>query len=133
MKTTYVCEYCGKQADNPDAIWECEASHVTNFNCYELEPEMRKRYQYKPGGALPERIVVGETRWKAESEPEYHCYVYKYVGDVSPAEMETILKERDERKAQEEAWHAQWRAERERRKAEQEAKAEQEVQATDVW
>ena len=44
-------------------------------------------------------------------------YVYKLVGEVSPAEQEKILKENAERAEQERIAREQWWAEREAKKA----------------
>ena len=122
MKNLYVCDHCGQTYEDYNLCYECEQSHVENFDDYALEPELVKRYQYKPGQKAPDKIIRASRRyeWDEEqqkSEDVYTLYVYKLVGEVSPAEHEKILNENAERTEQERIAREQWRAEWEAKKA----------------
>ena len=129
MRNLYVCDHCGQTYEDYDLCYECEQSHVKSFDDYALEPELIKRYQYKPGQKAPDKIIKAASRreWNEEQQ-EYKdictMYVYKLVGEVSPAEQEKILNENAERREQERIASERWWAEREAKKA-AEAAAEQ--------
>ena len=129
MKNLYVCDHCGQTYEDYDLCYECEQSHVRSFDDYALEPELIKRYQYKPGQKAPDKIIRASRRYEWDEGQQngkdvYTLYVYKLVGEVSPAEQEKILKENAERAEQERIAREQWWAEREAKKA-AEAAAEQ--------
>lgn len=128
MKNLYVCECCGQTFEDFDACYECENSHIKDFNEYELEPELIKRYQYKPGQKAPDKIIRASYDWQYDEEQEeskkvYKLWAYKLVGEVSATEQEKILKENAERKEEERIASEKYWAEREaKKKAEEEAK-----------
>lgn len=122
MKNLYVCERCGQTFEEYDACYTCEQTHVQSFDDYALEPELIKRYQYKPGQKAPDKIIKAARCWEwneeqQESKEVYSLYVYKLVGEVSPTELEKILSENAERREQERIDHEKWWAEREAKKA----------------
>ena len=128
MDNLYRCKYCKKvfEADEYDAAYECENGHITELGTFELEPELVKRYQYKPGRQAPDKIIVASRKWEYDEEQQksferYTFHAYKYIGEVSQSEQEEILKERADRKAEEDAYwaakRAEWEAEAEAKKA----------------
>ena len=128
MTQQYVCDYCGKVFDNSHDAYACEDNHVVSFYDYDLAPELRSRYSYKPGARFPDKIVLAERRWNYDTNPEgdqiLSFAAYKYVGEVSPSEHEKILqeqKDRMEREAREaEECRARWAAREAAKKAAEE-------------
>lgn len=132
MDNLYRCKYCKKvfEADEYDACYECENGHITELATFDVEPELIKRYQYKPGQQAPAKILIASRKWEYDEEQQksferFTFHAYKYVGEVSPTESEEILKERADRKAEEEAYwerrRAEWEAEAEAKKAKEAA------------
>lgn len=134
MKNLYVCERCGQTFEDYDACYECENSHITELATFDVEPELIKRYQYKPGQQAPAKILIASRKWEYDEEQQksferFTFHAYKYVGEASPTESEEILKERAVRKAEEEAYwaakRAEWEAEAEKAKEAEQADTEQ--------
>ena len=129
MKQIYICEKCGKQFEEYEDCYHCETTHITSFSSA-LEPETEKRLKYKPGCAAPTELILPTDHYDLLQDRtviDPILWRYKLVGPVPEQEAAEIIAERDQRKAEEAQWMADYYARKEREKAEQEKEAEEET------
>ena len=124
MKQLYICDKCGAQFDNFDDAWNCENGHLNGFDS-SMDEELRKRWRYRPGQVMPERIVMATSKWNYDTNPEgeviYSFFSYKLDKPLPEQESAEILAEYAKRKEQENAYWEEYRARKERERAEREA------------
>ena len=121
MLHNYVCEKCGQSFNTWDECYACENGHITTFSSL-LEPETQKRMKYRPGCAAPEQLILATDHYyleKSKSVLDPVLWEYKLVRAVPEREAKEIFAEYKKRQEEEDAWLADYRARKEREKAEQ--------------
>ena len=77
MKSLYVCEKCGKSFEEYNEAYQCEESHISEFDIVASE------YRYKTGELLPVEIILCNKKydWNTDS----NTYTYFTASKLVPA------------------------------------------------
>jgi hypothetical protein len=76
MKSLYVCEKCSKSFESYQAAYQCEESHISEFEIVASE------YRYLTGEILPTEIILCNKRydWNLDS----YTYTYYTASKLTP-------------------------------------------------
>jgi len=110
MRTVHICEKCGKQFDDFNAAYDCEASHK-GFGL-EFELELERRMKWSPESVLPEIAYFAstpvskftkDTVARDGGDEGFVFGIYELKRCLTEKEVLKIYAEHDKRVAEEQA------------------------------